>query len=669
MKRIVLLSLLGWLGWAAGSQAAKPSTFLQKVFSKGEKHRMTRAEQQSYLLFQRGDLIRTRSLCDKYLKQKKDSYICHFFMSHIYYYSEGQLLSALWHLRQARKYYSFVSTRTKSYTNMVFLYEEIQLIRQLGFHRKTLKLLKEYELLYPFDSLDPLKPWSYMKLGQYKKAIALATKLLKTKHRVAALNALCATYYEMGSRSRHLKYCMEALKLDSKKKTRIGTDLATHNYNVSEAWMSMIRFQKAEKYALSGTKHFHAYTYSNPWQLLVGLYLEEGRLNDAWNALKESQRWFLRQEPLLAESVFAGVQVTKAMFFLSLGKAKLALGVLEKIRDRPDRRGHSSSRMEQQLATMRLIRRHGLRLRVQELLEEMPAQGFWKRWRTRWTITKLRMDAWKQGASVRKLLMRKSFLQKVFSPFRSGSISLPNSTLPYWMSVDLVPLLGPAVVRQQLARLRKQEGKGKSPIKPFLNAIEAYACYVQGQEKDSLAFTGKALKSLPPRFLPLRLALNLWGGHLLWKQGKYKKSRQRYRLLIRKDGSMFRRFQLALPVLPRLQNDATQKALLASLLASPRFVAHRKGLILQLRKLGSALAVQLNGRDGTVLTLLRLQRKAGEKRASFVRRAHRVIHQEFFAPRFALARKNTFSLDSSLSTHSQRRTSWKKLLQQLKPTR
>src|SRR6185436_12700940 len=72
--------------------------------------------------------------------------------------------------------------------------------------------------------------------------------------------------------------------------------VAVHAHNAALAALSVLRHDEAERLAIEGTARIES-SASNPFRLLVDLYLSEGRAGDAVAAIRQMQRWYAHQPP------------------------------------------------------------------------------------------------------------------------------------------------------------------------------------------------------------------------------------------------------------------------------------------------------------------------------------------------------------------------------------
>ncbi len=661
--------------WSSSEAGTRPSKYTAQIFYE-ERQRLTNAEILALEKFRPGHTIAARKIAEKILQRRPQSSVAHFLLYFALRNDEGELIRSLWHLRQAMAYYKSTFFVSRSRTHHMMLIELISVLRQLGRDKESFKWINFHDRVYSIYRIkfEEFRPWVLMKMRRYKQARAEALNFLKKKkYTTTALNSLCAISFERNHRQESLKYCKLAYLADKKRPTNYNRSI--HSINLAEAQLSLFHLAKAEQYAFQATRHFHRDLHSTPWEFLLGLYLDQGRYNDAWNALKKAKRWFLSQSPKLSESVYASNQLAQSCFLLTVARPEAALKVLERIRDRPDRHGHMSARTRQFVAGARLLRRHALLMAAETTREKAAPRNIWFRMFS-WTKTLwLRFRAWRQGALLRRQMADPAFLHNSISPYRSGSLSMPNSSIPHWYTADLIPIMGPAIIRKALEHVRSQEAKNASLVKPFLQTMEAEIAFVRGEYKRARAFGEAALTQLPRSLLPLHIRIHTILGAIARYEGRFKVMRSSYALALQRDGSVFRRLQFPLPVTPSPPSSARGQKVMNALLRSPRFSQEASGFILQVRSQGPVIRVLLTQRNGTILSRVTMHqsqvkqakpkldphRKTGKtteprktvKQSAaalqklFIEQLLERVHRDLFAPPVQLSRQDIYSLDGT----------------------
>ncbi|MBU50447.1 MAG: hypothetical protein CL920_17350 [Deltaproteobacteria bacterium] len=626
-------------------------------------HQLTPEERRSIYLYKIGKYTEARTTAEKMLAKDPQGYVAHFVMACVHRHAEGELMKALWYVKRSWKSISKrLGPKMPSFTHRMFLHEWISLLRQLGRDKKAMKLIAYHDKMHPKHKLEDLLPWILMKLRRYKAANKLAKRYLKQKkYMSSALNALCAISYEEGHRAQSLKFCKKAVQFDLRKSSTYERTI--HMTNLAEAYLSVFQFEPAEQYALSGTRFFHRSMHGNPWEMLVTMYLDQGRFNDAWNALKRARLWFLRQAPKLSESLFASNQMNQANFFVTIGQAKLALKALSRIKDRPDRHGHTSAKVEQQVAGARLVRRRARLLSLEQMRERAATYSFFGRmgrwFRERW----MSIAIWRESSQIRRTLAKGTFLYDTLSPYRSGGM-----TIPYRMTHDLIALMGPAIIRKVLSEIRQKESGAPATMGAMLRVLDAEAALKQGKSKEALRLSRRALLALPKQLRPLRLRMFMLQGQVYLEQGDHEKMRRAYARVLHQDGSFFRLLRLSLPVKISTSGDRAD-FLKRQLLRSPRFSSLAQGFSLRLHAKGKLVQVVLTGGGGNVLSRVQVLQKAKEKDKAFWLRVNTEIHQQLFTPHVEISRQEIFSLDNSLLRTPTHRVQWQKLFRKVKPKR
>lgn len=653
----VLLSASGGAFLFPPKAEARANYFLSLYFRSTP---LTNEEKQALRLVSAGKMAEARKLLGDLLRKNPEAFLPHFLLGYVYRYAEGELIRALWHMRQALQFYQERGLPVLSEARQCIMQELIFLLRQLGREEEALKQIDQFNRLYGGrSSLTNLKPWSLMRLRRYDEATAMAREMLKGNTNTAtAYNTLCAITFERGQRLLSLSYCRAAFVEDEKSPDVL--DRVVHRFNLAEAHLGLMQFEEAEQRILEATKYFHRSHHTSPWEFLNFMYLDQGRYDDAFNALKGARSWFYRRDPHLSESLFANYQLSQANFFLAAAKPDLALQSLERIRDRPDRQGHSSSQTEQQVAGTKLMLRHARLLQAEILRESIPALPWYGRPVAHLRRLWLGLLAWRDGSQARRSLSKGELLPHTLSFFRAG-----RSEIPHWMTPDLIELVGPAVVRKHLASLRDAEIKEAPLLASFLDFLEVEVLMKQGRHRDASALLERNLKSLPQTLKPLHYRLMAYQADFKRRQNDVTAMRSLFARLLMRDGSIFRRLSIPIPLADIQAQDPALRPYVDVLFRSPRFEQHPHGFHLQLSQVSSVLRLRLLEPGGSVLSQAAIQAKPKEEPKAFFLRAVQEIHQALFAPPMSLAREGITSLDDNLQDTSSQQILWKDLVKDL----
>ncbi|MEM1008927.1 MAG: hypothetical protein AAGJ35_07960, partial [Myxococcota bacterium] len=538
-------------------------------------------------------------------------------------------------------------------------------LRQLGRPAQALEAIRKHERLYrrAVWRLEYMKPWTLMKLRRYAQAERLAKSFLqKKKYITTALNALCAITFERGDRRGSLRYCRRAFAFDRKLQSM---DRTTHRMNLAEAYLGVLDFAEAERLALASTRFFFPSVHANPWEFLAHLYLEQGQVNQAFNALRRSKAWKERQLPHLKESLFASQQLTQVHFWITVGDVQNTLKAIEPVLDRPDRHGHTSAQKRQQNVGAHLALRHTYVLQLALLREEAVMHGLWgwlgNLWQ-RWHVWSMRNRA---TASARRYFVRDlNFLRDSLSPYHAGGATLYSggATLPSLWSSEVIATVGAGVARAQVALLRRREETQVAGLRAYFDVAEAEALMLQGKWMNVLRFSQRALVGLPKSMLPLRVRMWALRGKVFQRLGRTRLMLENFALVLQKDGSMFRRLHMGIPVRIRYEGGQDARWLSRRLLASPRFYANHQGFYLWITQENQQMEVRLSTAVGTSLAEVVVQRRTKEHKASYLKRCYKRVHQSFFAKHLQYSRRDASSLDDSLLGTSSDQIPWKGLL-------
>lgn len=585
-----------------GEAGTRPYRYISQIFWE-ERKDLSSTELTALEQYRPGETTAARTMAESILQKNPHSYVAHFLMYFVLRNDEGELIRSLWHLRQSITSYKNAYKVSRSRSHHMLLIELISVLRQLGREQESLQLIETHDRLYTGYGVkyEEYRPWVLMKMQRYDEARREALRFLQEKkHITTALNSLCAISFEQNQRQESLLYCEKAYLEDNKRSSTYNRSV--HSINLAEAHLSVFDLGKSEQFAFQATRFFYEDLHSTPWEFLLGLYLDQGRYDDAWNAMKKAKSWFYQQSPKLSESVYASNQLAQASFLLTLVRPDIALQVLERIRDRPDRHGHMSAQTRQFVAGARLLRRHALLLQTERMRESAASRGFLFRLFT-WPQTLwYRFRAWRQGALLRRQLSEPSFLHNCISPYRSGNLSMPNTSLPHWYTADLIPVMGPAILRKALEHVRALEHKSVSQVQPFLQALEAEISLSRGHYQEAKMYAQAALTQLPRSLVPLQIRMYAVLGTVAQEENRWKNALQFYAFALQKDGSVFRRMQLAIPVKPLTPTTDLGRRLMDSLLRSPRFFQHPNGFTLQVHGNTAIMQVTLQQPNGTVMS-------------------------------------------------------------------
>ncbi|KIG17656.1 hypothetical protein DB30_02931 [Enhygromyxa salina] len=542
----------------------------------------TPAEDEIWQLYQDDKLLTARRKVEALLKDNDDSIVGHFVFAQILRRAEGNLPKAMQQMGKARELYEreYKPTVINLESTPWLLHREIlyaaQMIAgELERHEYQLQLLDYHDSLYD-PRLTAEHAWPLMLLGRYDEARKYAQKAAESSdefQRSLGRNAMCAIEGEAGTREQRFTACLSAYD-DAADRARGDdpfarpdevTSVTVHAYNAALAAMTALRPDEAERLAQAGATRIE-FTPANPWRLLVRLYTDQGRMDEAVQALREMQAWRRKMPPHLREQVRAETDVAFATVLLIAGETKTGLEVVDRAIANPDRRGLTSSSKEQALGAHALLRRALRQTHAEVEAERAVWSGTAESARITRDAAQRRLHDWADAERIRGVLNDDDRLVASFRMYVAGGLE----PVPSWLIGDLVPILGAGVSAVVLDMVRDAEDD--AALDPYYDAFAAEIAIHRGKRKDALKLANQALDTLPEFEALLRARVAAIAGEAAMGLGQDQAALEFLATAMQRDAGVIRRRGLALPA--KIQSDASgpvAKRVLELLDDSPRF--------------------------------------------------------------------------------------------------
>lgn len=470
---------------------------------------MSPKEHEAQGALDKDQMVTARRLADALLADDPDSIVGHYVLGRVLHESEGQLGAAIYHLGRARelferRYPPPLAEDAPWKFHRELLLSIASLAGEIEDYEYELQMLDYHDQLYQPDRIGE-RAWPLMKLGRIDEARDAANRAKAMRdpgERSLGLNALCAIERGTDDRDAALAACKAAFDNAAASDALLPdldpdhqSTLAVHAYNAALAARAAFQPAEAERFAVAGTKRL-AFTPANPWRFLVGLYLDEGRGDEAAKALREMQRWRLRQPPQLRDQDRAEDDVAIAIALALAGRTEPALRLVDRAIEFPDRRGLASTSAWQERAAHLIVRR-AIRRADDELLAEAASTGDDPRGGT---FARAREAArrWADDEDLAGLLDDDDRLIETVMLFGERGAT----PLPPWLVGELVPVLGPGVVAAVLDRARARPHPPQ--LEPYWKALEAEVRLAEGKTGDARDLAKQALAGLPDTEVLLR---------------------------------------------------------------------------------------------------------------------------------------------------------------------
>jgi len=446
------------------------------------------------------------------------------------------------------------------------------------------------------------------------------------------LVALCAIESLAGRRLDGYQACRKATEAVKNNKE----DGATEFFNAAQAARTMLRLDESERLFLESARRPPA-SYGNPHLMLALLYLDEGRIAESLGQLREAREYQQRRPAYLDQLLRAQLRSTLAIFFLAVGRPHDALTYTEKALSYPDRKGGTSSRMEEAIGGTALLDSVARQELAEQLAEEQAGYSFWDRLRAKAKRAMLLLQAWASARKAAVVLAQRKELVWTLDPTAAEGLQVPR-----WLVGELVRVLGAGVVEQAIKQIRPTLEVPRADA--YLDGIEAEAALARGNAKKALALAERALSGLPPAETLVAARVLGVAAEAARRLGRRESELAFLGQVLEKDPTVVRRLGLSLPV--EVQSDGTPVAREAVRLLdeSPRF---RRAPGMRLSVTGHGACVRTP--QGAVIVCTNVIPGPSEDPKEVARRVVRDLHDRLFAPRVDLSQLDARSLDGSLA--------------------
>jgi tetratricopeptide (TPR) repeat protein len=437
---------------------------------------------------------------------------------------------------------------------------------EMGDHEAQFAYMDRYDLEVA-TPLGARRAWGLMKAGRIDEARALAEKGAASEQsgqRTAGLNTLCALNASYGSREDGYNACREALFWE---RTLSAADVTVAASNAALGALSVFKYEEAEEHyreSMTG-----GVSVSNPWKGMAGLYLREGRTEEALEMIRGAQKYRLSQPANYRAGDRAELDAFLATFLLALGESDKGMDLINRAIQFPDRRGLTSSTNVESVGGHALIRLVLRQVATERAAERRAAKPLWKRlpeqilsWLPDW-------DGWEDRETVAGILSDRELLLGTLMPHRDKSLASPS-----WLNGGLIPVLGTGVVSAGLnaAQLRETAPEGRA----WLQAQAAEVAYLEGDEDEVRRLGSAALEGMPAGDRLMRARVQALLGAV--SQDPTEQARL-YTEAWRLHPGVFRLVGLALPARIESDGGAFAETVAAALRRSPRFTAANNAFV------------------------------------------------------------------------------------------
>lgn len=586
--------------------------------------------------------VRARTLAEELLKENPQGFEGWLLLGVVYVDGDGNLPRARYCLARARsimeREWHLPGPDGPWRMHATVLLYQSRVAHHMDDYEGQLKFLAEHDRFYR-PQLPALYGWPLMKLGRIDEARAKLNQAVQSggvEQRIMAINTLAAIESELGNVEKAQEVTADLLR--QIRDNHWPDEGAVLYCNAAEHCLALGRFEDAERYLLDGTRHFDRRQAGNPWAGLALFYAMSGRLPEAISAVRRMHEWSQACDPALASQRWNDEQRTTAFVLLAAGYEEAALGVMERIIDRPDRRGYVSVQIEQSEISL-IVAYCEVLDRYRQHLGEKASWSGWKDWLlAQAEVRALDARIWMAQSRAASLLVGQRRLGWGLRPRAT------DNEIPEWMQHRVMDVVGAGVAQVELDLLLERQGATAKRERPCLLLIRGEARLLQGKREDALESLREAGRGLPDVQVMLRARAEALIGRTLDEQGDAAGAAVAYRKVLDRDPTLLRALGIALPATVEGDGDAMSQEAARLLARSPRFRSGR-AFAVRVGREGGSLVASLQAGDGTVFSRASVP-VSGDPTAT-ARALCEEFHRLAFAPHIDLSQTDINSLDGS----------------------
>ena len=556
--------------------------------------------------------VKARELSERWVRSQPESPAAQFALAEVLLTVEGNMPRALFHLTRAEELTGYETLeKAVNSGHMPWHYltlSQLSFVHQLmGEQIKSLVYLDKLNEIYGLD-IESLRGWPLIKLKQYEAARQSANRVLQTndneRERARAWNTLCAAELASLLPIKSTSACDRTIDGDENNSSRTNNFDTVYLTNASEVALSLLEIEQAEDYLRRATQYLNPNSVADPWIFMLYLSMNQGRFDEARNALDSMLLWREQQEPIVSIMNRAEHFLVSASFLLLAGYAEDAVKLTKTALNQPDRNGSYSADDEQKDAYAALLNMAANRAEYQIQLENMATMDFIGAMRARLNSITLQLNAWRAARRAGSLFAKFEVIQNRLRPYAPLDVHIPE-----WLEPELVQLIGTGVMSAILEQAREN-----GAFQLNNGYYYSYRAEIAALDKDYtsvLEAAGNALTLLPEQETLLRARISARMADAFWKIGQHEESLNSYAIALRQDPSISRRLEASIPVRLDTNGSEFSKQVSKYLLRSPRFQEHENGFNLSVRETPD-LSICLNARTGNVISCYAMSTAANQ---------------------------------------------------------
>ena len=573
---------------------------------------------------------RARELSEQWVRAEPKSPAAQFALAEVLLTREGNMPRALYHLLRAEQlmpYQTLEQSLASGNLQWHFLtISQLSYVHQLmGEQIISLEYLQRLETVYGQD-VESFRGWPLIKLKQYEAARISARKVLESETdpmaRARAWNTICAADLASLTPVTSPSACDRAINEQNPRQVSSSDTDTVYLTNASEVALSLLEIDQAEEYLKRATKYLNPDSVADPWIYTLYLTLNQGRFDEAHDALERMLIWREQQNPIVNVMNRAEHFLVSASFLILAGYAEDAVKLSLTAMNQPDRNGSYSADEAQKDAYAALVNMHASRVQLE--IEKENSIGL------RWTEMaaksvknlSLNLQAWRAERRAASLFADFEVLQSRVRPYAPLDVHIPE-----WLEPELAAVIGTGIMSGVLDQAREEGAFQLNDS--YYQSYKAEIFYLNNNFGAAASAASIALAGLPDQEVLLKARLSARLGESLWQLGNFSEANQYFSNALRTDPSVIRRLQISLPVDTLPDNSQMAELITNMIVESPRFRAEEYGLILSVSASPEPL-ICLRTRLGQAISCMTQSVDSQQDLHSFSAEIARKFHKQTF---------------------------------------
>lgn len=530
------------------------------------------------------DNVRARELAEAWIRSQPDHPGAQFALAEVLFNVEANLPRALFHLKRAEEltdYPSLGRAIASGFLEWHYLtLSQLSYVYQLmGDQIASLEYLAKLEEVYGQET-ESFRGWPLIKLKQYDAARASANLVLQDsdnpRDRARAWNTICAADLASLRPREDLRACDRAIDEDENIANAENDTDTVYLVNASEVSLSLLKIDEAEHFLDRAGRYPNPDSVADPWVYKLYLTMNQGRFDDARQALDRMLLWRENQIPVVGVMNRAEHLLASAMFMMLAGNGQEAARLSMAALNEPDRNGSFSADDEQKDSMAALLHMMASHTAIESAREHLATLPLVESFGTRLRIATLQLSAWRSGRRAAALFADRELMLNRFRPYAPLDVHIPE-----WVEPELVSMLGTGVSRQILEEARR--GGAFMLNEGYYHAYGAEIAYLDQDWRAVLESGNQALAQLPPQEVLLQARLHARMGDAAFRLRETALAIEHFETAVTQDPGVIRRLGASLPVVINRDDSEVAREVESMLRNSPRFKRESAGLRLEIQ--------------------------------------------------------------------------------------